>query len=85
VIEDDAEKKIPKLGLIEFQDAETGELVEIDTSSRLFRAKYDLHYKELALARDSQLTKSKIDQVRVDTSHSFVDPLIRFFASRHQR
>ena len=48
VVEDDAEKKLPALGLLEIQDAETGEVVEIDTSSRAFRKHYEARYKQMA-------------------------------------
>ena len=85
VIEDEGEKNIPALGLMEFQDAETGEILQVDTSSRAFRRNYAAKYKELTSARDVQLSRAKVDQVRVDTSHSFVDPLVKFFASRHRR
>lgn len=84
VVEDDAEKKIPALGLVDLQDAETGEIVTVDTSSRRFQAQYAANYKQRAENRERQLTRAKVDRVYVDTSHSFVDPLIKFFSSRHR-
>jgi uncharacterized protein (DUF58 family) len=85
VIEDQAEKKFPRVGLIDLQDAETGEMVTVDTSSTEFRVDYEKHYRQMIMVRDQQLTKSQVDQVRVDTSHSFVDPLVKFFSSRHKK
>ncbi|MDZ4676386.1 MAG: DUF58 domain-containing protein [Oligoflexia bacterium] len=85
VVEDAAEKSLPNIGLIDMQDAETGEISTVDSSSKLFRAEYESHYKKLNEARDRQLKKAQVDQIRVDTSHSFVDPLIKFFSSRHKK
>jgi uncharacterized protein (DUF58 family) len=85
VVEDSAEKKFPPLGLVDIQDAETGEIMTVDTSSPTFRREYEIKYRQLTSAREKQLTKARVDTVRVDTSHSFVDPLIKFFTSRHRR
>ncbi len=84
VVEDFAEKQLPKMGIVDIQDAETGEIFTVDTSSSAFRRQYEQHYKKVKTLRDQQLTKSKVDRIDVDTSHGFVDPLIKFFSSRHR-
>jgi uncharacterized protein (DUF58 family) len=83
VVEDRAEKALPSLGLVEMQDAETGEVILVDTSSSAFRRQYEKAFRDLSQSRDRQLAKAQVDQVRVDTSQNFFDPLIKFFASRH--
>ena len=85
VVEDKSEKELPKLGLVDLHDAETGELVTVDTSDTGFRREYEKSYRQMLSDRDANLAKALVDIVRADTSHSFVDPLIRFFASRHRR
>jgi len=85
IVEDDSEKHFPKVGLLEIEDAETGETILIDTSSPRFRSQYQANYKKQATIRDRQLTKAQIDKISVDTTHSFVEPLIKFFSSRHRR
>jgi uncharacterized protein (DUF58 family) len=85
VVEDKAEKNLPSVGLVEMQDAETGEVAIVDTSSSSFRAEYENAFKKLRSERDKQLTKAQIDQVKIDTSQSFFVPLVKFFASRHLR
>jgi uncharacterized protein (DUF58 family) len=85
VVEDKAEKSIPKIGLVDLEDPETGDTITIDTSSSHFQMEYGSRYKKMAETRDKQLTKSQVDIVKVDTSTSFVDPLIKFFLSRHKR
>lgn len=40
IVEDSAEASFPKVGLVEMQDAETGEVVMVDTSSSAFLKEY---------------------------------------------
>ena len=85
IVEDGAETSFPKVGLVEMQDAETGEVVMVDTSSSAFLKEYALAYKTARDARDRQLTKAQVDQIKVNTTQNFFDPLVKFFASRHLR
>ncbi|MCC6277618.1 MAG: DUF58 domain-containing protein [Oligoflexia bacterium] len=84
IVEDRAEKHIPKMGLVELEDPESGEMTLVDTSSQLFQIEYASHYKKMVEVRDRQLNRAKVDIVKVDTSKDFVDPLIKFFLSRHR-
>lgn len=85
IVADESEKKIPAIGLMDFEDLETGEIVTVDTSSKVFRYQYENKIRTLFEKRKSQLVKAQVDQIYVDTSHSFVEPLISFFTSRHRR
>ncbi len=83
-VEDKAEKSIPPLGLVDFEDGETGEIITVDTSSHWFRKNYEGIYKKRAAARDDKLKKSQVQTIYVDTTKNFVDPLIKFFSSRQR-
>jgi uncharacterized protein (DUF58 family) len=85
VCEDEAELKLPPVGLVDIQDAETGEIVTVDTSSKKFQQIYQVQQKKIKAQRDQLLNRTQVDQIRVDTTHSFVDPLVAFFSSRHKR
>jgi uncharacterized protein (DUF58 family) len=85
IVEDSAEASFPKVGLVEMQDAETGEVVMVDTSSSAFLKEYALAYRRVREARDKQLTKAQVDQIKVNTTQNFFDPLVKFFASRGSR
>jgi len=85
VCEDEAELKLPAVGLIDVQDAETGEIVTVDSSSRQFQQYYQSQQKRLRSQRDQLLARTQVDEIRVDTTQSFVDPLVAFFSSRHKR
>lgn len=85
VLNDRAEVALPDLGLIEMEDAETGQTLVVDTASPVFR----YNFKKTVLAqrekRDSELKRAQVERVDIMTDHDIVDPLIRFFQRRHRR
>lgn len=85
VINDKREKYIPKLGLIKFVDAETGEEKWIDTSSKTFQNNLD----ELRLKNEQQMkslfTKTRLDSIMIQTGEDYVKPLVQFFKMRERR
>ena len=85
VIHDPAEKELPNLGVVDLQDAETGEVLTVDTSSKAFRESYLERWKAKAAIRDRELLKSRVDQIPVNTSEDFAGPLVQFFRRRNRR
>lgn len=84
VVQDKAELELPDLGLIEIQDAETGELLTVDTSSASFRQNFSLEQRKRLEQRDRLLKMSQVDRVDIPASGNYIDPLIYFFKSRHR-
>ena len=86
-ITDPHELELPNVGLIELEDAETGELQTIDTSSKKLRnafatqAKID-HEELLTMFR-----KNKVDNINfsTDTKDSYVDDIRQLFRKRQIR
>jgi uncharacterized protein (DUF58 family) len=84
-ITDPREEELPPVGLLELEDAETGQRVLIDTSSRAVR---EAHAAAARQRREQlrQLTRSaSIDLVEVATDGTHLDALIRFFRLRERR
>ena len=84
-LHDPVERHIPDVGLIALEDAETGELDWVDTSSRSWREGY-----EARLANDKQkkrhmLASQGIDRIEVNTDKDYVPGLNQFFAWRVRR
>jgi uncharacterized protein (DUF58 family) len=81
-IHDIRERAIPPVGIIHLEDAETSELIEIDTRSPRFQAEYD----RITRARQRNLSRLldtlEVDHVDIDTSRSYVKPLVAFFRRR---
>ena len=84
-VRDRVEISMPNAGLIEFQDAETGRIVLIDTSSRKFRNQYG--GKSLDRFNDLRnvLRSINVDCIPVSTDRPYIQDLVQFFHMRHRR
>ncbi|NIP25822.1 MAG: DUF58 domain-containing protein [Phycisphaerae bacterium] len=84
-VRDKAEISLPGIGLIEFADAETNEIILIDTSSRKFRNQYSntaaLRFDELK----NMLRTINVDCISISTDKPYIQDLVRFFHMRHKR
>ncbi len=84
VIGDPMEQALPSVGIVVFEDLETGEVVEVDTSSRA-RVEFAERAKQAAALRDQTLRRMNVDVVTVATDEPYVDALIAFFRARAKR
>ena len=84
-IADPREGELPKLGIIEFQDAETGETVLVDTASSHARAEFRRLAKERQQGRSELFRATGIDAIGVQTGESYVGELLKFFRMRERR
>jgi uncharacterized protein (DUF58 family) len=82
VVQDAAETQLPNLGVIEVQDAESGEVLTVDTSSAEFRKQYDEAMRQQKEKRDRALRLSQVERVDVRSSDDYVNPLVAFFNKR---
>ncbi len=82
---DRREQSLPKAGLIELADNETGRRIIVDTSNARWRKAYEQLVDRELEARDRRLRQLNLDCIRVYTGESFVEPLIRFFRTRGAR
>lgn len=84
-IEDLRETQLPSIGLIQFEDAETGRQLLIDSSSRAVR---DVWERDAATRRENfqRLTRAAdIDTIEVGTDGTHLEGLVRFFQRRERR
>lgn len=82
VVNDAAEYSLPKMGVIDVQDAETGEVLTVDTSSESFRRQYEEAVMKRKEQRDRQLRLSQVERIDVKSSEDYVNPLVAFFKKR---
>jgi uncharacterized protein (DUF58 family) len=82
---DPREQSLPNMGFVLFQDAETGEVVEVDTGHpavrRLFASQTTTHSDELS----RELRRIDIDELVISTSGDYQASLRRFFRMRERR
>jgi uncharacterized protein (DUF58 family) len=84
VVGDPMEQGLPDVGVIMLEDLETGDVVEVDTSSRARQA-FAKQAARAAEARDAALRRINVDVVTVATNEPYVDALIAFFKARAKR
>jgi len=82
---DPRECELPNVGIITLEDAETGEVIEVDTSSRRFRNLYAFQNKQRLKKMTEQLKRMGIDHLRLNTTEEYVTELRRFFKQRGMR
>ena len=82
VVQDAAENSLPDMGVIEVQDAESGEILTVDTSSPQFRKQYEQAVREQKEKRDRALRLSQVERVDVKSSEDYINPLVAFFKKR---
>lgn len=84
-VTDPAEAELPDVGLVEFEDPETGELVLVDTASRAVRRAF----AERAHAERENLLrvfrKNAIDTLPIDTAKPYIDEVRALFRRRARK
>ena len=84
-VTDPREEELPAVGLVEFEDTETGQHLLLDTGSRAVR---DAYHQAADQRRETvrRLTRAAgVDLIEVGTEGGHLDALIRFFRLRERR
>ncbi len=84
-ITDPRELALPAIGMIELQDAETGERVLIDTYDRSVRSTFAKSSRQENAGLATMLKSLNIDFIDIATDRPYVDPLVKFFRQRAKR
>ncbi|MBI1389960.1 MAG: DUF58 domain-containing protein [bacterium] len=84
-VSDPRELDMPPIGLLELEDAETGEIVVIDTYDRASMHLFTKSASEDVQRLENEMKRLNVDHVSIRTDLSYVDPLIRFFQQRAKR
>jgi uncharacterized protein (DUF58 family) len=84
-LNDPRESSLPDVGLLEIEDAETGERALLDTSSAPVRTAYAARASELRDKRRRTLAAVGVEEVALSTDRSYVEPLLRAFRAREHR
>ena len=84
-VSDPRELTLPDIGLLETQDAETGETAIIDTGSKTVRSRY----KHLAEERNRKLSdlfqSTGVDHIKLFTDRDYLLDLVKFFRKRMKK
>ena len=84
-VRDPRERSLPDLGLVTVEDAETGDVVTLDTGRRRVRERFAL----LAAKRDTEMRRAlrrvRVETLPLDTARPYLPELLKFFDSRERR
>ena len=84
-LQDRRELELPDVGLIELEDAETGETMVVDTRSEAARQLYTELNQRADAERRQIFRANQIDAIHIRTDEPYVKPLIQFFRQRATR
>jgi len=84
-IRDPKTRELPRAGLLDLRDLETGRSVLVDTSSRRVRQAHQDRMRELDAFYDEALRRAGVDAMDIGTEQSVADPIVQFFRMRELR
>lgn len=84
-ITDPREESLPPVGLLELEDAESGQRVVVDTGSKAVRDTFALQARKRREAMRQLSRSAGVDLVDVTTDGGHLDALVRFFKVRERR
>lgn len=84
-LHDPRESTLPEAGLLTIEDAETGELYELDSARGTVRECFAAVNAERLAELDRRLIRTGVDTLRLNTAEPFAPTLQRFFEIRRGR
>lgn len=84
-ITDPREESLPNVGFVTLKDAETDELLEVDTSNSRVRNWFELRAKGREAMLAERLRKAGVDRLEIRTDRPYASSLQRFFHQRERK
>jgi uncharacterized protein (DUF58 family) len=84
-LHDPLETEIPDVGLLVLQDAETGDLVWVDTSDARWQRLFSERTSQIEDAKRRAMSKAGVDRIQIGTEQDYARALARFFEKRNKR
>lgn len=82
---DPGEEDLPDVGIVTLEDPETGEQIDINTSSRALRGAYLALEDKRKRSIDQEFNKLGVDMIPLRTNEDYLPVLRAFFDRREQR
>ena len=82
---DPRESALPDAGLVVFEDAETGEQIEVNTSDASVRAAYEHLVERRREEWERTFRRKRIDSIALTTDQDYLPALREFFRTRERR
>jgi uncharacterized protein (DUF58 family) len=82
---DATEVALPNVGWIVFEDAESGEIVELDTGNAKVRASFAQGAQERLGYLQRMFRRIGVDSIQVQTDRPYLQAFMEFFENRYRR
>ena len=79
---DPTELAIPDIGVVTFEDPETGQQLQVDTSDRRLRDRFQLAAAEQSRRISSDLRRAHVAELNITTAQPFMPQLIEYLRRR---
>ena len=84
-IVDPREQELPNVGFIELRDAESDEILLLDTADSLARREFGALNNRRRLEQSRLFRSMGVDEILINTNRHHVEPIVRFFRMREKR
>ncbi len=82
LMEDELECAMPSMGLVDFEDQETGEVITVDTSSSAFKKQFKELAEKFKIERAEELKGARQRPIFLKSDEDFVDVFINFIRKK---
>jgi uncharacterized protein (DUF58 family) len=83
--QDRRERELPDVGILDIEDAETGEVVRIDTARRRVRERFQQVSGERSAEVRRRLANTGVDVIELDTARPYIAAMHAFLTTRRRR
>lgn len=84
-ITDPREETLPDVGLIQLEDAESGETLLVDTHDKEMTKEYANQFQKKRAQQKTYFSSIGVDTIEIHTNRSLIDPIIRYFKIREKK
>ncbi|MEE8409286.1 MAG: DUF58 domain-containing protein [Myxococcota bacterium] len=84
-VTDPREIELPSIGLIELEDAETGEMILVDTRDQNVTDGFRVLGSDERIDRSNLFRGADVGEIRIRTDEATIEPIIRFFRAKEHR
>jgi len=84
-LNDPLETQVQNVGVIALEDAETGELLWVDTGSQGWQTAFQQRLTTYEEQKQTVFRRAGVDSIKVDTEHDYINALTAFFQKRMKR
>jgi len=84
-LEDPRERELPDVGFLTLRDAETDDMIEVDTRNPRVRARFAKAANERQTRLKELFQKANVDRLEIRTDQSYATSLQRFFRMRERQ